>query len=96
MDLHTFEARLHVYRRARSEQAEQAVIDDAWSDLLTTAMSLRWPSPSESSREVAAAYAVRDARAAKNAARDFDAIDQAADDWVEALEQFHEVVTLPD
>src|SRR4029450_852257 len=40
MDLHTFEARLHAYRRARSEQADQAVIENAWSDLLSAAMSL--------------------------------------------------------
>lgn len=96
MDLHGFETRLHAYRRARNDRAEQAVIDDAWSELLAAAMSLQGPSPRESSREVAVAYAVRDARSAKNAACEFDSIDQTADDWVEALERFHEVVTHPD
>jgi hypothetical protein len=79
--------------RARTDQADQTVIDDAWSKFVSYSISLRGPSPSESSREVAADYAVGNARAAKIAATDFDSIDQTLDALLEALGRFHQTVT---
>jgi len=92
MDLNDFEHRLEIYRQALREKAKPLVICDAWTDLLASAISLQGPVPPEPSKEVAAAYAARDARVAKNEARDFYAIDQTMDDWVEALESFVRIV----
>jgi hypothetical protein len=96
MDLPDFEQRLAAYRQAANEQAGQAVVDDAWSELLAAATSLQGPPPIEPTREAAAAYAVRDARIAKNEANTFDSIDQTIDDWIDSLEHFHKAVHRPD
>jgi len=95
MDFSYFEQRLDDYRRARSDRAGQAVIDDAWSKLLAVAIDLRGPTPSGVSRELAAAYAVGNARVTKNAARDFDSIESTIDAWLEALERFHQIAAFP-
>ena len=95
MDLSYFVRCLGDYRQAHSSRVGQAVIDDAWSKLLAVAIELRGSAPSEASPEVAAAYAVGNARVAKNAARDFDSIDSTMDAWLAALEQFHQIVTYP-
>jgi hypothetical protein len=95
MDFSYFEQRLDNYRRARSGRAGQAVIDDAWRELLAAAVDLRGPTPSGVSPELTAAYAVGNARVAKNAAWDFESIEPTIDTWLEALERFHEAVTGP-
>jgi hypothetical protein len=71
------------------------VVEDAWSNLAATAVSLQGSSPTGSTKEVEAAYALRNASVAKNEANDFDSIDQTADDWLEALDKFHKAVRLP-
>jgi hypothetical protein len=95
MDYSYFEQRLEDYRRALCGRAAQAVIDDAWSKLLAVAVDLRGPTPSGVSPELAAAYAVGNARGAKDAAWDFESIEPTIDTWLEALERFHQVVTGP-
>lgn len=95
MDLSHFEQRLGEYKRAWNSQADQAVIDDAWSKLLAIAIESRGQAPGGVSREVAAAYAVGNARAAKNAAQDFDSISSTIDAWLESLDRFHQIVIHP-
>jgi hypothetical protein len=95
MVLSYFERCLDDYRRTRRSRAGQAAIDDAWSKLLAVAIELRGSAPSEASQEVAAAYAVGNARVAKNAAQNFDSINSTIDAWLAALERFHQIVTFP-
>ena len=95
MDHRDLVQQLEIYQVAVRDRAEQAVIDGAWANLLAVAIALRGPSPAGSSKEVVAAYAVRDARIARDEAHDFDSIDQTADAWIDALNRFHHEVTVP-
>ena len=95
MDHSYFEQCLNDYKRALTGQSDQAVIDDAWSKLLAIAVELQGSAPSGASQELAAAYAVGNARVAKNAARDFDSIDSTIDAWLESLQRFQQTVAHP-
>ncbi|GLZ00592.1 hypothetical protein Acsp02_78440 [Actinoplanes sp. NBRC 103695] len=90
-----FEQRLEIYRQALRAGAKERVVEQAWHDLYAAACSLQGPPPTGPSKEVAAAYALRDARNAKNGPQTFYTMDETADAFGEALEAFSEVIRLP-
>lgn len=95
MKLSEFEQRLEIYRQTLRSKAEQVEVEDAWHGLYAAAISLQGSSPAEASKEVAAAYSLRDARIVKNGPQTFYTMEETMDDFGKALEAFQKAIRLP-